>query len=433
MTAAVLYRGLTEAAAPLIALLLRRRLARGREDAARFRERLGIAGRARPSGPLVWVHAASVGESLSVLGLVERIRVDWPRTAVLVTTGTVTSAHLMGERLPAGAFHQYLPVDRVRYARRFLDHWRPDLALWVESDLWPNIVGAAQARNIPMVLVNARMSPSSAARWRLLPGLIGRLLGGFRLCLAQNDGQAETFAALGAETVRSRGNLKYAAEPLGAETADIAALRAGLGDRPRWLAASTHPGEEELIAAAHRTLRNRFPDLLTILVPRHPGRGAAIAARLRADGFTVARRAAGETPADGTDIYLADTLGELGLFYRAAGIVFVGGSLVPHGGQNPLEPARLDCAVLHGPHMQNFREIADEFAEAGASAAVAAETLADAVTDLLLDPGRRDAMAAAGHRIATGKAGILDAVLADLRPFLEPLGRDAAPPPVART
>jgi len=416
---AALYAGAAWLMAPAIRLVLLVRRARGKEDVARMAERLGRAGRPRPEGPLVWLHGASVGEALSALPLIERLLAADPGRAVLVTTGTVTSAKLMAERLPERAFHQFVPVDLPGAVARFLDHWRPDLALWLESELWPNLIGAAAKRNLPMAMVNGRLSARSYRRWRCLPGFARSLLGAFKLCLAQSPADAERFKALGAATVESPGNLKYASPPLPADDAALEALRGEIGARPLWLAASTHPGEEAIVAEAHAKLRRRHPTLLTVIVPRHPARGPAIAAELAAGGLKVARRGAGESTSPETDIYLADTLGELGLFYRLAPIAFVGGSLVPHGGQNLLEPAQLDCAILHGPAVHNFEAIAAAMKDARATERVHdAGGLAAAVDTLLTDPALRARRAEAAATVAASEAGVLDRILVALGPYL---------------
>ncbi len=414
-----LYRSLTTLAGPLADRYLRRRMSQGKEDRERFGERLGQPGLARPEGPLIWVHGASIGESLSLLPLIERLLEDDPGRHILVTTGTVTSARLMAERLPQGAFHQYIPIDRRAAVARFLDHWRPQLALWVESDLWPNLVLGAQASGLPMALLQGRMSARSFARWRLVPGLIRPMLEGFALCLAQSQAQAERFAALGAAEVKCLGNLKQAAAPLAADPGELAALEAALGERPRWLAASTHPGEEAAAGRLHARLALRWPGLLTIVVPRHPSRGAEVAAALAASGLRTARRSSGTLPGADTDIYVVDTLGELGLLYRLAPVAFVGGSLVPHGGQNPLEPARLGCAVVVGPHTQNFAETVARLVAAGAAEQVADEAaLGVAVEALLGDPEGRARRGEAARVMARSGHGVLDAVLAELGPLL---------------
>jgi 3-deoxy-D-manno-octulosonic-acid transferase len=428
MSALRLYRGLTTLLGPLVILYLLRRMARGKEDRARFTERRGNAGRARPEGPLVWVHAASIGEAVSMLALIDEIVAMHPPLSVLVTTGTVTSARLLATRLPEGrAFHQYVPVDRPAYVRRFLDHWRPDLALWVESELWPNLVTATQARSIPLLLVNGRMSQRSFARWQRWPGIINPVIGAFDLCLAQDAVQAERLRQLGARRALSVGNLKSAAGPLPVSEAELAKLAAQAAGRPLWLAASTHEGEEAVAAEVHRRLKARWPDLLTIIVPRHPARATAIATLLRQRELRVARRSAAETIDAAVDIYLGDTLGELGLFYRLAGIAFIGGSMVPSGGHNPLEAALLDCAILHGPDMSNCAAIARDLATAGAALTVRdAEEFAAALARLLADPAERARHAAAGLDVAADNRAVLDAVMERIAPWLERLTPHAA-------
>lgn len=422
------YRALTTALTPLVSLYLFRRLLRGKEDRARFPERHGKPGRERPPGPLVWVHAASIGEAVSMLALIDAIVAEYPRVSVMVTTGTVTSARLLDIRLPAGrAWHQYVPVDRPIYVRRFLDHWRPDLALWVESELWPNLITETRARAIPMLLVNARMSAKSFGGWQRWPGIIGPVIGAFDLCLAQDVVQAERLRQLGARRALCVGNLKAAAGPLPASEAELAKLAAQAAGRPLWLAASTHEGEETAAASVHRALKRRWPDLLTLIVPRHPARASAVAAMLRGQGLAVARRSAAEPVTPATDVYLGDTLGELGLFYRLAGIAFVGGSLVPVGGHNPLEAALLDCAVLHGPDMSNCAAIARDLGAAGAALTVRdAEELAAAVTRLLADPAERARRAAAGLEVAADNHAVLDAVMERIAPWLDRLTPHAA-------
>ncbi|HEY8873505.1 MAG TPA: 3-deoxy-D-manno-octulosonic acid transferase [Stellaceae bacterium] len=434
----VLYRSLTAAAAPLVVRYLNARCRRGKEDGARLGERIGIASASRPPAPLVWVHAASVGESSSVLALIERILADRPEIEILMTTGTVAAARLVQPRLPQRARHQFVPVDVPRAVERFLDHWHPDLAIWVESELWPNLVLATHRRGIPMLLANARLSAGSLARWRVLPGLVHPVLRAFALALAQDDVQAERFRQLGARPVASVGDLKAAAAPLAADPAVLEALRSQIGARPVWLAASTHQGEEEIAAGAHlriaRDHRGVSPGLLTIVAPRHPVRGPAIAEMLTARGLRVARRSRGERIAGDTDIYLADTLGELGVFFRLAGIAFIGGSLVRKGGHNPFEAARLGCAVLHGPDMSNCAAMAGALDDAGAALTVGdAASLADAVSLLLGDPAERAARAQAAARIADASGGTLDAVLREFAPWLDALAPVAPLPTMAMT
>jgi 3-deoxy-D-manno-octulosonic-acid transferase len=421
-----LYRLLTDLGGPAIRLYLARRLRRGKEDPDRLGERLGRPTRPRPPGALIWLHAASVGETFSVLALIERLLSERPGTALLVTSGTVSSAGLLAKRLPAGAFHQFVPVDRMAWVRGFLDHWRPDLALWVESEFWPNLIGETQRRGIPMALLNARLSDRSFRRWRRFPGLIRPLLQGFAVTLGQDEAQAARLAALGARQAKAVGNLKFAAAPLPADPAELRQLRQAIGDRPVWLAASTHPGEEAIAAQAHRRLKERHPTLLTVIVPRHATRAPEILAALASFGLRVAQRSRGDV-LDGTaEIYLADSMGELGLFYRAIDIAFVGGSLVPIGGHNPIEPAQLDTAVLTGPHIFNFETIYDRMTAAGAASKIADEpALVEALAGLLADRAMRDRQADAAASFATREAGVLDAVLAELAPLLDRIDGNA--------
>ena len=423
-----LYRFVSAAGVPLIRLYLGLRKARGKEDPARFNERLGHPGKTRPEGPLVWAHAASVGESLSLLPLVERLVKDRPSLIVLVTTGTLTSSRLMAERLPDGAVHQFVPVDRVSYVRRFLDHWHPDLALWVESEFWPNLIIETAGRNIPMILINGRISPRSFLGWQRFGGLIKKLLSCFALCLAQADADAERLLRLGAVSAKYVGNLKFSAPPLPADADELSNLQDAVGDRPRWLAASTHPGEEIIVAGVHQRLAGTRPELLTVIVPRHPDRGTEIAAMLRGQKLAVSRRSDGDAIGPQTDIYLADTVGEMGLFFRLAGVVFMGKSLVPLGGQNPLEAARLDCAIVYGPHMMNFDEMTKKMKNAAAALEVADEGALETVIGRLLDDGvERGRMIAAAGEWAVAEAGVLDAVVAELAPFLATLSKENAP------
>jgi 3-deoxy-D-manno-octulosonic-acid transferase len=429
------YRRISTLAPPVLRVLLRRRVALGKEDAARLGERMGVAARPRPPGRLVWIHGASVGEALSVLALIERLLARLGEAHVLVTTGTLTSARLMADRLPPRAFHQFVPLDAAAWVARFLDHWRPDLGLFVESELWPNLLAGAAARRIPLALINARLSERSFRRWQRWPGAARELLAPFALVLAQSEGDAGRYRAFGAQRVSVAGNLKYAAPPLPADEAKLAELRALIGTRPAWLAASIHPGEDSAVALAHGLLREGVqrigigarPDLLTIVVPRHPEKGEAMASGMaRFLNVRVARRALGEAPTADVGIYVADTLGELGLFYRLVPAAFVGGSLVPHGGQNPLEAVRLGCAVAFGPHMDNFAPVADALIRAGGARRVENISRLPAEIDrLLTSEDYRKPILAAASAVAAAEAGVIDRVMAALEP-LAGRSRDAA-------
>lgn len=414
------YAAASRAASPFVARHLHRRAAEGKEDVQRIDERLGRATVPRPSGPVVWMHAASVGEGLSLLPLILAIRDRWPKVTPLVTTGTATSAALMAQRLTPPCVHQFAPVDLPSAVMRFLDHWRPDLALWVESELWPNTLHALRQRDVPTILVNARMSQRSFDRWRRVRPLAAAVLANFRSILAQSDEDAARLRALGAATVETPGNLKAAALPLPDVPAAHQELATAWGLRPRWLAASTHDGEEEVVARVHAVLRRALPDLLTIVVPRHPQRGPSIAAGLRPLGPRVSLRSAGDSPA--CDIYVADTLGELGLFYRLAPIVFLGGSLVPVGGHNPLEPARLHCASVMGPYRASFQELSDALIGAGGLLAVPDEAaLTRTVAELLRDPAEVQAIGRKAEDYAARQADVLPRTVAALSSWLSRL------------
>ena len=411
----------TTLATPGLRLLLRRRLARGKEVAERLAERRGHDMTPRPVGRLVWLHAASVGETVSILPVLQALHRAAPALSVLLTTGTVTSAALAARRLgelelDASVRHRFVPLDVPRWAARFLDHWRPDAAGFVESELWPNLLRACRARAIPTMMINARMSSKSLAGWRRAPRLAAWLLSGFAAVRAQSAEDAARFASLGARNVSAPGDLKFAAPALPADPAALAEGQALLAHRPLWLAASTHPGEEAEIFAAQRALMADHPDLLCILVPRHPERGPAIVAQAIAAGLACTSRAEGTAPPQQGGVWVADTLGELGLWYRLSPIVFVGRSLIaPGGGQNPLEPARLGCAVAVGPLTGNFAAATQALTEVGALARVTdAAALADWVERMLADPGTRAAMGEAGQRAADRYAHLPDETAAAL-------------------
>lgn len=418
----VLYRSLTFAAAPFLPYWLARREKKGKEDPARRGERLGHASLARPQGPLLWVHAASVGESTSVLTLIDALRVRYARLHILITTGTVTSARLMQQRLPAGVLHQFAPIDTQAAVRRFLTHWKPDAALWVESELWPNLVQQTHRSGCYMALLNARMSERSFHAWQKFPSLARSMLACFEHCFAQTEADRERFKALGAGNAACVGNLKYDADPLPANGAALSDLQTAVSARPCWLAASTHEGEEAAIAETHRLLQPALPHLLTMIAPRHPERGSAVAALLESSGARVAQRSLNEPITAKTSFYLADTLGELGLFYRLCPVAFIGGSLVPVGGHNPLEALRLGCVPVLGPHMQNFQDVANELIASGACLRAAdSAMLARGVLALLQEESERAALAACGRRWLAGKQGATERAVNMLAPSLDRL------------
>ena len=415
------YRLVTAVAAPAADAFLAYRLKKGREHPERVAERRGISEVPRPQGPLVWLHGASVGELVSVLPLIERIRAR--DIAVLVTSGTVTSADVAERRLPSGVIHQFVPIDLPQYVARFLNHWQPDLGLFVESDLWPNLILGSAARNIPLILINGRVSERSFHRWQKAPRTISALLNRFDLCLAQSADDAARYATLGAPRYITTGNLKLDAPAPPADASKLWELQVAVGTRPVIAAASTHPGEEIAMIDVHRRLKHSFKGLLTIIVPRHPERGDSIAGMARGQGLTFAQRSAGQKLERTTDVYIADTLGELGLIYSIAPIVFMGGSLAKHGGQNPIEAARLGPAILHGPHVWNFREVyAALDAAGGAELVTDTGKLAVRIGALLKDTAARGALAEAGSRAIEPLTGALERTIVALDPYILQFG-----------
>jgi 3-deoxy-D-manno-octulosonic-acid transferase len=402
-----LYRGITAALEPLAPSLLRRRAERGKEDAARLPERLGRTAVPRPAGPLVWLHGVSVGESLSLLPLAEGLKARRPDASILITSGTRTSAELLAKRAPSGVIHQYAPVDAPGAVHAFLEHWRPDLGVLVESELWPNLLLSAQAKGVRLALASARMTQKSADGWARAPGAARALLSAFDVVLPQDAASAARLAQLGAR-IGGELNLKLAGAPLAADPAALAGLKDAVAGRKVVLAASTHPGEEALIAQAARDL----PALL-IVAPRHPDRGAEVAGALRALGLSVAQRTAGEPLSAATQAYVADTLGELGLFFRLADVVVMGGGFAEGvGGHNPLEPARLGRAILSGPDVFNAADLyAGLVAEGGARLVADGAALTEALRGLLAEPSQAHAMGDAALAYAGRQGAALDRAL----------------------
>ncbi|MGQ0741780.1 MAG: 3-deoxy-D-manno-octulosonic acid transferase [Alphaproteobacteria bacterium] len=388
--------------------VLERRAARGKEDPTRRNERLGRPTQERPFGQLVWIHGASVGECLAVLPLISRLLAKADRH-IMVTSGTVTSAQLMAKRLPMRAFHQYVPVDSPSAVTRFLEHWRPDAALFVESEFWPNLVLETRAKGIPLALINARFSERAFRGWQRARGTAAALVSAFDVALAQDNVTVKRLTALGARDVRVAGSLKADTPPLPADEAALKAFQGAVAGRPLFLAASTHPREDEQVLDAATMIRAVRAETLTVIVPRHPERGAAIESLARTRALLVARRSEGTLPGRAKAVYVADTLGELGLFYRAAPFAFLGGSLIPHGGQNPYEPAQLGVAILTGPHTENFAEsFRAILTKQGEGCVHSAEELATEALKLLKDPGLAARLGAAARAAAETQAGALE-------------------------
>lgn len=419
-TSLIAYRAATSLLQPAAPWLLRRRARRGKEDPGRIGERLGWPGLTRPPGPLVWLHGASVGENLSLLPLVEALRARRPDLGLLVTSGTVTSAELMARRLPPGVLHQFTPVDTPAAAQRFIAHWRPDLGVLAESELWPNLILTAQAQGTRLALVSARLSARSLAGWRRFPGAARRLVSAFSLIMAQDEATADGLSALGARD-DGRLNLKLIGAPLPVDEEALASVRRAVDGRPVLLAASTHPGEDEVVVDAFAGLAARTDRPLLVVVPRHPVRGPEVAAVAVARGLATGRQGAGHLPVADQAVYVADALGELGLWFRLAQAALIGGSLVEGvGGHNPLEAARLHCPILSGSFVENWSEVFAGLRQAGALVQVQdAPGLALAFGEALKRPEEARARADRASAFADQESGALEAAVVRLLALLD--------------
>jgi 3-deoxy-D-manno-octulosonic-acid transferase len=414
------YRFAGAAAYPLIGPYVAWRTSQGKEDRTRSRERYGMAGRPRPEGPLIWMHAASVGETIAVVPVIESI-LDYGVNIVL-TTGTVTSAQVAEERLGSRIIHQYVPLDLKPAVSRFLDHWRPDLAIIAESEIWPMTILELGARHVPQVLINGRLSDRSFKSWKKRAHIAEALFENMAHVVAQSDVDGERFRSLGARPVTVSGNLKGDTAPPPVDEKALHALRRQIGSRPTWAAISTHEGEEVVAAEVHAALQSRHRGLLTIIVPRHPDRAEALTEQISGMGLKVARRSKDERLTPDTDILLGDTIGEMGLYLRLTEIAFVGRSLTSEGGQNPLEPAMLETAVLAGRNVQNFREAYQRLLDRGGAKLVRdRDMLAGAVNFLLSNEVARHEMIAAGSATVDEMRGALAHTLRSLEPYIQPL------------
>lgn len=424
-TALQTYRWVGAALFPLMGTYVAIRASRGKEDHSRRRERYGRSSVPRPDGPLVWIHAASVGETGAVSALIQRMRALG--IEVILTTGTVTSANFARERLGPDLLHQYVPLDIKPAVSRFLDHWSPDLAIFAESEIWPMTILELGARRIPQVLINGRMSDRSFQRWQKRMALAESLFENLSHVAAQSDLDGERFRALGARPVTVTGNLKADVAMPPVDETELQRLSKAVGERPRWAAISTHDGEELVAARVHKALLKYRPGLLTIVVPRHPDRAAGLKKMFEERGLKVACRSTGDAITADTDVFLGDTIGEMGLYLRLTNIAFVGKSLTGKGGQNPLEPAMLGAAVLSGPNVSSFVEIYERLTEARGARIVTDEAmLAKMVHHLLSQPKVCDAMARAGARVVEEMGGALDRTWAALDPYIHPLRVEAA-------
>lgn len=411
MTALFFYQCLCILLYPFILIFVCFRLLKKKEDKTRLNERLGFPKKERPDGKLIWMHGASVGECLSMLPLVKKILQEDKNAFVMVTSGTVTSAELMAKRLPERAFHQFIPVDTPFAAKRFVKHWNADAVLWFESDFWPNMLMAIKKNNKPLILLNGRISDKSFASWQKHPYIIKAIQSLFSLSFGQTKEDARRLEILGAQNVVSTGNLKFAAVNPPFDKDELDKIHKQINKRPCWTMASTHEDEELQGADIHLKLKEKYPSLLSVFVPRHPNRAEALIAQFEKKGLKVARRSKKEEITDSVDIYMADTIGEMGLLYQLTDFVFVGGSLIPFGGQNMLEPMRLKRVVVIGPHAFNFKEIVATAKEKEALIEVQNKSELGEKLDLFLtNPDAFSSMSEKAKQLATSEMSVLDRV-----------------------
>lgn len=415
-----IYNTLIRTLYPLvIRSYIQKRIEIGKEDTKRFNERIGRPTKERPNGKLIWFHGASVGESVSMLPLINKLLETSSDTYVMVTTGTTTSADIMGKRLPERAFHQYIPIDNPAFTKRFVKYWQPDLVLWFESDFWPAMLSTIKKKNIPLVLVNGRISNKSFKRWQQFEFLSKELLSCFTFCLGQSEEDAYRLRVLGAKESMCLGNLKFAGLPIPVDEDKKQEILSQINNRQVFCISSTHENEEYQLGRHFKELFAKHPDILVIIAPRHPNRGNDIKKQIQDLGYTVALRSAQEKITPQTQVYIADTIGELGIWYEISPIVFIGGSLIPHGGQNFMEPSRLHDAVIVGPYMHNFTEAMQRAQKAnGIIQAVDSEEVITTVIQLLDNKDLLEAKQSLAYNWATGEAKVLDGIVEKVKGYL---------------
>ncbi len=416
-----LYRGLIQSLYPIaIKPYIAHRKKIGKEDKERFNERIGESQLTRPDGKLVWFHGASVGESISMLPLIERLLQSNKELHIMVTTGTVTSAEIMKKRLPPRAFHQYFPIDNPKFSKKFIEHWHPDAILWFESDFWPSMLSEIKRHNIPLLLVNGRISNRSFARWQKFPFIIKEILDCFTYCLGQSEEDARRLQILGAKASGCLGNIKYAGLPLPYKEESLQTIKESIGARPVWLISSTHNDEELQLGRHIAQLKAQIPNILTLIAPRHPHRGQEIQQALTEMGLNVSLRSKQEAISPQTDVYIADTIGEMGLWYHLCPIVFIGGSLIPHGGQNFMEPSRMKDIVIAGPHMHNFTDAINRALKADAIIQVKdSQEVIDSVLKLLSNKSYLDKKRQQAYEWAQSENKVLEGIIEKIQEYIK--------------
>lgn len=420
------YRSITSLSEPFLKKLMMKRLASEKESTDRYREKYGFPSAFRPNEKkLIWIHAASVGESQSALILIHALLSHYKNVHILVTSGTLTSAQIMEKKLPENTTHQFYPLDHPEWVNRFLDHWSPDLALWMESELWPNMLYEIKKRKIPAALINARMSEKSFSAWKYFKPFSRALLSCFRTVLCQTQKDRDYYTHLGAHNVIVTDNLKYSAAPLDYNADDLNHLSEILQGKFICVYASTHDAEETMACRIHLKLKETIPNLFTIIIPRHPERGDVIDTQCRALGtnLNIKLRTDQHTPpTEKTDIYIANTLGELGLFYKLSPVAYIGRTMSADGGggHNPIEAAQFGCAVIHGPNTQNLLEIFQELKTYNASIEIQnEEDFTDILEKLYSDETYLDLLQKNALDFAKSKTDIIKNVMNEISILIE--------------
>jgi len=402
-----------------IKLLLLLRVYRGKEDRLRYTEKLGFFKLNKPEGKLLWFHAASVGEFNAILPIIKALNTEFPALNILITTVTLTAANIASKNLPAAAIHQFAPLDNINIIKRFLAHWQPDIVIWTESEFWPNMLVEA-SKKAKLLLINASISKRSFARWQRAKSLAKFIIGKFSLILAQSNETKNYLEQLGIENIIYTGNLKFIAANFIFDQEEFVKLQNQIKNRLVIMGASTHAGEEEMLANIHNNLKGKYPELLTILAPRHVERVEEVKSLLKSLKLNFVTRAS-KRPINNSDIMLVDTMGEFGLFYRLTQVVCIGGSWVRIG-HNFIEPAKLKNLVIFGPNMQSSREAADQFLNQNAALMAANQNeLEKIIENYLESPEKFSDIRAKGEFMVEQMGQIQESVLNKIRPYIEVL------------
>ena len=394
---------------PIIKWHLKKRVIKGKEHPERYIEKMGLPTVIRPKREVIWIHAVSVGESISALPLVEKY--IQKGKIVLITTTTTTSAQIMAERLPDGAIHQFFPLDVEHWIFRFLEYWKPSKILWLESELWPTMLYSIKKKNIPLYLVNARFSEKTQKRLKYWGFIAKEFLSNFTKIFVQNEIYISIIEKLTGNKPLYLGNLKYSSTIAIPEQISIDNFKNTFKNRPVWACISTHAEDEKFIQPAVKELHKNIPDLLTIIVPRHPERMPNIYGFVKKLNYKVRSRR--EDITEKTNVYIADTIGEMALFLKCVNVCFIGGSTGGgYGGHNPLEPASLDCAIIQGMDTNHFTGICQSLNQKKAQVQVNnPDELYNTVTELLKNNCKRNLLIKGSKSVAKENKDIADKII----------------------